>query len=269
MRAFTPFLFLITTGSSLAYTYTQEPLNTTTEFIGKSTIADSAILSAVDDDATRTEIPPLRTNQPDAAQKAIQAIQAEAIAAIQAIEAKAAAAIQAVTTSTEAELEQLDANDRSTVADRIELSTPEQAPEADTDEALARRALQTVQTFSEYTGRQLVAEIISVKSDSLEIRRLADRQIMQLPTAILCAEDQAFATYLWEQKILTESTTAQAEFEPTEALETSNTEQPESSELSQADLELIELLDTLDTLDTETTEESGTSDADMIWEDLF
>jgi hypothetical protein len=73
------------------------------------------------------------------------------------------------------------------------------------------RAQKPTQTFSDKAGRKLVAQIISIQNDSLEIRRVADDRIMQLPVSYLCADDKAFAAYLWKQQSQKRAHTAQAE----------------------------------------------------------
>ena len=75
------------------------------------------------------------------------------------------------------------------------LATPAQQAHS-----LAQRALQPVHTFTDQRGRQLEAEIIAIQADALEIRRLSDRRILQLPVKLLCEVDQAFAAYLWKQQ---------------------------------------------------------------------
>ena len=274
MRAFTPFLLWITAGSSLASGYTQEQLNTSTE--------QASIPTTGDADRAQSALLELRAIEPNAKDKAIEAIQTNAIEAIEAIQAQAIAAIKEIEgierITDKRAPNSIDTQEPISIAAPLELEKQEQAPdedyyydddpEEDDDNALAQRALKTIQTFSEYTGRQLDAKIITVQSDSLEVRRLTDNQILQLPVAILCAEDQAFAAYLWEQKILTESTAAQAELETSE---TADSITPEPIDISnpaanQAELELIE---TLNTLDLEPMDESDTSVEDMIWENLF
>jgi hypothetical protein len=65
-----------------------------------------------------------------------------------------------------------------------------------TDKQFAKRALKTDQTLTDKIGRQLVAQIIRVNSNSLEVRRNADQKILLIPVAALSAKDQAFADYL-------------------------------------------------------------------------
>lgn len=55
-------------------------------------------------------------------------------------------------------------------------------------------------TFTDTTGRSLVAEILKVESASLKIRREADRRVLTLPVDMLSDEDQAFAAFLWQQQ---------------------------------------------------------------------
>jgi len=83
---------------------------------------------------------------------------------------------------------------------------------------VAQRALQTVQVLSDKIGRQLVAEIIKVQADSLVVRRQADQQILGIPCAILCAQDQAFAGYLWKQQNLRPAKTAQTKLKAMKGL---------------------------------------------------
>ena len=273
MRAFTPFLLWITAGSSLASGYTQEQLNTSTE--------QASIPTTGDADRVQSALLELGAIEPNAKDKAIEAIQTNAIEAIEAIQAQAIAAIKEIEgierITDKRAPNSIDTQEPISVAAPLELEKQEQAPDEDyyydddpeeDDNAFAQRALKTIQTFSEYTGRQLIAEIITVNPDSLEIRRLTDNQILQLPVAILCAEDQAFAAYLWEQKILTESTAAQAELETTE---TTDSITPEPIDISNpaANQAALELIETLDTLDLEPMDESDTSVEDMIWENLF
>jgi hypothetical protein len=82
---------------------------------------------------------------------------------------------------------------------QIEFEPAEATAPLNDDEHFARRAQATIQTLSDNTGRQLVAEILEVKADSLKIRRQSDRRILQLPVAMLSPGDKAFAAYLWEQ----------------------------------------------------------------------
>jgi hypothetical protein len=80
---------------------------------------------------------------------------------------------------------------------------PPLAPQASTDQpvqhSFAIRAEETLQTFFDKDERKLVAQILEVTADSLKIRRQADGAELELPVAMLCAEDQAFAAYLWAQ----------------------------------------------------------------------
>jgi hypothetical protein len=79
---------------------------------------------------------------------------------------------------------------------------PPIAPPAPKDEPVqnpfAVRAKEPLQTFFDKNERTLVAQILEVKADSLKIRRQADGAELELPVAMLSAEDQAFAAYLWE-----------------------------------------------------------------------
>ena len=80
---------------------------------------------------------------------------------------------------------------------------PPVAPQAATDQpvqnSFAVRAEETLQTFFDKDERKLVAQILEVTADSLKIRRQADGAELELPVAMLSAEDQAFAAYLWAQ----------------------------------------------------------------------
>ena len=80
---------------------------------------------------------------------------------------------------------------------------PPVAPEAPKDQpvqnSFAVRAKETLQTFFDKNERKLVAQILEVTADSLKIRRQADGAELELPVAMLSAEDQAFAAYLWAQ----------------------------------------------------------------------
>jgi hypothetical protein len=67
-------------------------------------------------------------------------------------------------------------------------------------DALALRAQEPRQTLSDRTGRQLMGEILEVTADSLKFRRQADSLVVTIPTAMLSADDQAFAAYLWQHK---------------------------------------------------------------------
>ena len=91
-------------------------------------------------------------------------------------------------------------------------------PTKDKQQNVAQRALQTVQVLSDKIGRQLVAEIIKVQADSLVVRRQADQQILGIPCAILCAQDQAFAGYLWKQQNLRPAKTAQTKLKAMKGL---------------------------------------------------
>lgn len=79
------------------------------------------------------------------------------------------------------------------------------APAALKDEPIknpfALRADETLQTFFDKNERTLIAQILEVKADSLKIRRQADGVELELPVAMLSAEDQAFAAYLWMQTL--------------------------------------------------------------------
>ena len=77
----------------------------------------------------------------------------------------------------------------------------EQLPQAEANEdPLALRAKETVQTFFDKNDRKLVAQILEVKVDSLKVRRQTDGVELNLPFNMLSEEDQAFATYLYEQQ---------------------------------------------------------------------
>ncbi len=65
---------------------------------------------------------------------------------------------------------------------------------------LALRAEETVQTFFDKNERPLVAEILEVQADSLQVRRQIDGAELELPVNMLSAEDQAFAAYLWKNQ---------------------------------------------------------------------
>ena len=104
-----------------------------------------------------------------------------------------------VNLSEETKPQPIEASAPLSVADSLAPTSQLPSPLADDneDDSFAQRALQTVQTFSDKTGRQLIAEIIEVKADSLEVRRQSDNRILQLPFEILGAKDQAFAAFLW------------------------------------------------------------------------
>ena len=72
----------------------------------------------------------------------------------------------------------------------------------------ALRAEETVQTFFDKNERPLVAEILEVREDSLKVKRQSDGYKLELPVAMLSAEDQAFAAYLWEQQPTKSSSSA-------------------------------------------------------------
>ena len=74
---------------------------------------------------------------------------------------------------------------------------PTDGPEQD---PFALRAAEPVQTFFDKNERKLVAQILEVKADSLKVRRDSDGKELELPVAMLSAEDQAFAAYLWQQQ---------------------------------------------------------------------
>ena len=78
----------------------------------------------------------------------------------------------------------------------IALEAPKDQP---AQNSFAVRAEETLQTFFDKDERKLVAQILEVTADSLKIRRQADGAELELPVAMLCAEDQAFAAYLWAQ----------------------------------------------------------------------
>ena len=137
------------------------------------------------------------------------------------------------------------------------VSQAPQAPTPQKHDGFAQRALKTVQSLSDKTGRKLVAEIIEVKADSLEIRRQSDHRIIQLPHSMLCAEDQAFAAYLWEQQILESSTKALKE---AEAL-------AEAEALVEAEAKAKAKAEALEAVNT--AEAPASSAADMIWNKMF
>lgn len=58
------------------------------------------------------------------------------------------------------------------------------------------RAAKQQITFTDKQGRELIAEVIEANADSLKVRRVADNAKVDLPVVMLCAKDQAFATYL-------------------------------------------------------------------------
>lgn len=108
--------------------------------------------------------------------------------------------------SAETKPQPIEASAPLSVADSLAPTSQLPSPIVNEDDSFAQRALQTVQTFSDKTGRQLIAEIVEVKADSLEVRRQSDHRILQLPFDILSAKDKAFAAFLWEQQNLNEST---------------------------------------------------------------
>jgi hypothetical protein len=85
---------------------------------------------------------------------------------------------------------------------------------------LAQRALKPVHTLSDKIGRELVAKIIKVKANSLEVRRHADRRILEIPLALLCHKDMVFARYLWQQEKLKQNTGTLKEANMTKQLAT-------------------------------------------------
>lgn len=93
----------------------------------------------------------------------------------------------------EAPIQQLTDN---SVEPPLVLKTPTAEP---VQNYFAVRAAETLQTFFDKDERKLVAQILEVTADSLKIRRHADGAALELPVAMLCAEDQAFAAYLWAQ----------------------------------------------------------------------
>ncbi len=60
----------------------------------------------------------------------------------------------------------------------------------------ALRAAQTPYTFTDQTGRQLVADVMEAHADNLKIRRQSDGYVLTLPVTMLSEKDQAFAAYL-------------------------------------------------------------------------
>jgi hypothetical protein len=66
--------------------------------------------------------------------------------------------------------------------------------------SLAERAKKDIQTFVDPNDRELVAQVLEVKADSLKVRRQIDGQVLDLPVNMLSTEDQTFANYLWTQQ---------------------------------------------------------------------
>lgn len=65
---------------------------------------------------------------------------------------------------------------------------------------LELRAQDTIQTFFDTNGRELIAQVLEVQKDSLKVRRQSDGQELSLPISMLSSDDQAFAAYLWQQQ---------------------------------------------------------------------
>ena len=128
-------------------------------------------------------------------------------------------------------------------------STPNEPTSLQEVHEFAQRARQTIQTFSDTKGRQLIAEIIEVKTDSLKIGRQADRRVMQLPVEMLCTKDKAFAAYLWKQKTRQQSNAADTELHMTKRADT------------------ITSLNSVEGLNT--TVAPSSSVADQVWANLF
>jgi hypothetical protein len=75
---------------------------------------------------------------------------------------------------------------------------------------MAERAQKDMQTFVDQNDRELVAQILEVKEDSLKVRRQIDGQLLELPVNMLSLKDQRFADYLWTQQQLQSKQTAPA-----------------------------------------------------------
>lgn len=65
-----------------------------------------------------------------------------------------------------------------------------------TNHEYSLRAAQKEITFTDSQGRELVAEVIGANSQSLKIRRIADKLVIDLPVTMLCESDRKFAAYL-------------------------------------------------------------------------
>lgn len=140
-------------------------------------------------------------------------------------------------------------------------------PAAKKDDEFARRTLKQVQVLSDATGRKLVAEILEVRADSLKIRRQSDYRIIQLPHSMLCAEDQAFAAYLWKQQILESSITHSKE---TKALAEAKTKAKKKKKKKAAEAEVVAEAEVAAEAEALYTQEApASSAADMIWNNLF
>jgi hypothetical protein len=142
-------------------------------------------------------------------------------------------------------------------------------PAAKKDDEFARRTLKTVQVLSDAIGRKLVAEILEVRADSLKIRRQSDYRIIQLPHSMLCAEDQAFAAYLWKQQILESSITHSKE---SKALAEAKTKAKAKKKKKAAEAEVVAEAEAEVAAEAEALymqEAPASSAADMIWNSLF
>ena len=82
----------------------------------------------------------------------------------------------------------------------VEVRSAVTEPSESAADSFESRARQSLITFTDATGRTLVAEILEVEATGLKIRREADRRVLTLPVDMLSEEDQAFTAYLWERQ---------------------------------------------------------------------
>ncbi len=77
------------------------------------------------------------------------------------------------------------------------VEAPEVAPD---NSRFLLRAQQRIVTLSDTTERSLQGEILDVTETYLKVRRQSDLYIVQVPLDMLCEEDKAFASYLYNDK---------------------------------------------------------------------
>jgi len=65
---------------------------------------------------------------------------------------------------------------------------------------LSKRAQKRVITLTDTQDRSIQAEVLDVTESHLKVRRQSDLRVVQVPVNMLCAEDRAFAQYLWDEK---------------------------------------------------------------------
>lgn len=74
------------------------------------------------------------------------------------------------------------------------------APQPTVADRFALRAQQNTIRLTDTQDRILIGELIEASAQNLQVKRQVDGRIVNVPTHMLCSEDQEFAAYLFEEQ---------------------------------------------------------------------